>query len=239
MLKVDNREPIKIFRILNRQKIEHEKCQLPVGDFVLEEKSLCVERKSIQDFYQSICGSHMWDQCINMSENFQNNYIIISGDVKGIIFTIPHFSLSIYLGAVASLSAKYGMKVLKVDNDNQLITLVSKLCAKTGETPTHTITRHKISSETVKLSMVACIPGISTKKARLLLDYFNQDLEKLFHAPLEELKQVEGIGDKIANNILEVFRNESKDTDGIQSDDSRDSTADCEVHQVTHKPRSF
>lgn len=231
MLKVDDREPDKLFKILDKLEVAYTKERLLVGDLVLEEKSLCIERKEMGDFYNSICGDHMWNQALNMRENFQNNYVIISGDVKGMFFQNPQFNIHVYLGGMASLASKYGINVLKVDNDTQLVKLAVKLCEKTGEAPTHGIKRIGVSSESIKVSMMSCVPGISTTKAQKIMTHFNGDILKALLSTEKELEQIEGIGPKLAKNITGVVRNESKNKDGIQPSDSRESSTDSETAQ--------
>ena len=52
------------------------------------------------------------------------------------------------------------------------------------------------------------IAGIGSANARLLSRAFGNDVERLRHAPAEELTAVEGIGDVLAEGILAYFREE-------------------------------
>ena len=60
------------------------------------------------------------------------------------------------------------------------------------------------------------ILGIGLSNAKLIANYFEDDFEKIRHASLGELTEVEGIGDVLAANIVEYF---SKEENNIILDD--------------------
>lgn len=49
------------------------------------------------------------------------------------------------------------------------------------------------------------IPNIGVANAKLICKYFNNDLEKIRHATVEELVKIDGIGDKMAEKFTEYF----------------------------------
>lgn len=49
------------------------------------------------------------------------------------------------------------------------------------------------------------IPNIGVANAKLICKYFDNDLEKIRHATVEELVKIEGIGDKMAEKFTEYF----------------------------------
>lgn len=49
------------------------------------------------------------------------------------------------------------------------------------------------------------IPNIGVANAKLICKYFDNDLEKIRHATVEELVQIDGIGDKMAEKFTEYF----------------------------------
>ncbi len=49
------------------------------------------------------------------------------------------------------------------------------------------------------------IPNIGVANAKLICKYFDNDLEKIRHATVEELVQIDGIGDKMAEKFMEYF----------------------------------
>ena len=49
------------------------------------------------------------------------------------------------------------------------------------------------------------IPNIGVANAKLICKYFDNDLEKIRHATVEELVKIDGIGDKMAEKFTEYF----------------------------------
>ena len=49
------------------------------------------------------------------------------------------------------------------------------------------------------------IPNIGVANAKLICKYFDNDLEKIRHATVEELVKIDGIGDKMAEKFMEYF----------------------------------
>lgn len=55
------------------------------------------------------------------------------------------------------------------------------------------------------------IPNIGVANAKLICKYFNNDLEKIRHATVEELVQIDGIGEKMAEKFTEYFSDTKND----------------------------
>jgi len=132
---VDVREPQKIFNILKREGIEYERVMLKVGDFVCEEKSICIERKTMADFAMSLIDGRIKKQIEGMKRKYKNNYFLISGRLseiywKGLSVPIKVRTRQV-LGMMSSIVARHKIPILCVDNDTQLIYVVSKIIEKT------------------------------------------------------------------------------------------------------------
>lgn len=68
------------------------------------------------------------------------------------------------------------------------------------------------------------IPNIGVANAKLICKYFDNDLEKIRHATVEELVKIDGIGDKMAEKFTEYF-----------SDKENVEKLDRLLHEVTIK----
>ena len=76
---MDNREVNPdVMDKLHELDTEIEKKQLPVGDFILSDR-VCVERKTVSDFLQSLIDGRLFEQVKNMIENFEAPIIIVEG----------------------------------------------------------------------------------------------------------------------------------------------------------------
>jgi len=172
MIKIDSREDSKVFNLFEKLEIEYEKEMLSVGDIVCNDKSVCIERKTIKDFVNSIKKNHLQEQLANMQENFENNYLIISGGLKELAFSPIQWTVEQHLGSLASLAVRYNVKILQVDNDTQLVKLAKKIIDKTndGKSPTGYIKRIKYTEDNIHINMLRAIPGIGLKKASKFLE---------------------------------------------------------------------
>ena len=212
MITIDEREPQKIFNIAKRLNLKHDRATLLVGDFLCEEKGICIERKNIDtDFLPSLQSGHLNEQLQNMQNNFERNYLIISGDPKNFFFNkhTKYFTTEHWLGALASLSVRYNVKILQTANDTQLVKLVKKIVDKTddGKSPQKEIIRRVQSKEDVYLSMLCCVNGISIEKAKSIKNEY-----PIFSMFMDALKTdmftVKGIGEKLLSNLNDAFLEE-------------------------------
>jgi len=210
---VDTHEPQKIFNILLRNKIDYTPETLPIGDFVYGD--ICIERKSITDFVQSIQKKHLQKQLIQMEENFARPFLIISGNLKDLHFMghIKGWTVNHHLGALASCAIRYPkLKIIQVDNDTQLINTVVKIIDKSqdGKTPTiydTELLKSKMTNEDIEVMMIGCIPKMGIDKAKKVAKV----MDIVFHSKKtgdfinkEELLKIDGIGETIANRIIEI-----------------------------------
>lgn len=216
LLKIDDREDEHIFKIIEKKEmqefksklgieLEVKKERLLVGDYVVTEKNLCIERKSFTDFINSIRSRHLYEQLLNMENNYEHNYLIISGNIKDLAFN-PNVSYTVneFVGSIASLMVRFNVKIMIVNNDNQLIKLVFKIIEKSYSTKVVScITKVKRTNEDIKVAMLCCIPKLGESKSReLLKKYKISDLPKLTK---QELMNIDGIGNKLSESIINVF----------------------------------
>lgn len=211
---VDTHEPDKIFNLLIKNGIKFKKETLPIGDFVKD--GVCIERKSMSDFIGSVRTRHLQKQVMQMETNFDKSFIIISGNLKDVYFSNPHlkgWTINHQMGALASLAVRYPKtKILQVDNDTQLVNLMSRIMIKAfdGKVPTiyeTELLKSKMTNEDTKTMMLGCIPKIGMKKAKELTDIIDVVLfDKATQDVLEEehLDSIKGIGPMIAEEILKI-----------------------------------
>ncbi len=199
---IDYREEC-LFKYWKDASIEN----LPVGDIV--ENGFCIERKSPKDFLSSILNHHVFNQAINMRDNYPERCIIIvEADLKSLVDTIhfsgiPNITIEGVRGAIASLYIKYKVPVLLVSNRHGFVEMVNKLLEKNKESYEELIviepTISKIKANP-KLQVLLQIKGIGLGKARKILDHY---------ATFENLTKMDrpkGISETDINNILEVLK---------------------------------
>lgn len=202
---VDDREDQKAIDALkNIEELDVQVKRLEVGDVICESKGICIERKSMNDFFTSIRG-HLQDQCLNMIDNYKSRYIILIGGTKQLrngFNNIPQgAAINMVIGAVASFSTKYNTPVLWVENNSQYAYLVSKICEKEGEPIGHDLVRRESSVQDRYLCMLmSSIEGLGKKKARVLADRY-KTLTELKTSPDKDILDLDGFGNVMLENI--------------------------------------
>jgi len=203
---VDTREKDRnaIESLMKIEALDVKSAHLEIGDVLCEAKGLCIERKSMVDFFTSIRG-HLQDQCLNMMDNYPNRYIILIGNMKQLrngFNKIPQSAcINMVIGAMASFTAKYKTPVLWVENNSQYAYLVWKLCEQEGEPIGHDLVKRETSLEDRYLcTLMTSIEGIGKKKAITLASKY-KTLTSLKNAPDKEILDLDGFGKSMLENI--------------------------------------
>jgi len=184
--------------------------RMEVGD--VQYGDLIIERKEVADFISSIFDGRLSEQPINMSR-FPFRFIIIEGDFNDLRATDERYraySNKMIYGKIASLEMKYDIRVLQVPTNRAFWIMVDRLVFQM-ENP-QVVERSKIyvpkiSAEGSKdpvLSAYCTIDGISEKKAQLVKDKYDE-VHKLCHATIDEICEIKGIGEKMAEKLKVVF----------------------------------
>lgn len=209
--KVDSREKSQdlfdAFDIYGAEKkFTWEKTYLEVGDVVCG--NICIERKDAGDFVGSVMDGRLKEQAAKMFMNFKHKYIIIEGNPFKTNSQIHHNAL---IGMMASLSAKYGIHILNVENQNQFVyacySLVNKHVLQEEFNPeTHSMLKHKITDEEIIVAMLHQIPGLGYDKAKAIAGLYGNSLKRIMNdINYGDLIVLNGIGKKTAEKIINIL----------------------------------
>jgi len=207
MIIADTREPQEIIDLLMLRGIEVQRRQLPVGDYLLPD-GIAVERKS-SDFVQSIQNGRIWYQLSNLSQ-YEHPILIIEepNKWKTLYFSDSKYAHKSYFGALATIAYKFGIPVITVSGVDEfvevLVLLHNKSTAEATSSKPTLVQRKAVTLEERKENMLACIEGMSIKRAKMLLDEFGT-LKSIANASVEDIMRVKGFGKKLAKNIWRIF----------------------------------
>ena len=175
MLIIDIQEKRAIDKIIKKLGLDSTYQNLPVGDYLYEDKGIIVERKSIVDYINSLRSGHLYKQLMQMGQ-FPHPYLLISGDLKGAYFAgVKHFTIDQWLGSLARLCSSFpNIRVLQFSNDTQLIKFLPKLYSKTDDGKEIQIKdtellKNSMTIDDIRLKLLCCFDGIGVKKADKLL----------------------------------------------------------------------
>lgn len=201
----DHREvPSGVIRELTHLGAKVETRQLKVGDFILSER-VGIERKSTQDFLQSIVDKRLIDQAKQLAETFERPVLILEGEG---LFTQRAIHPNAIRGALASLAVDYGIPILPTLDEKETARLLFAIARReqegvAKEIPIRGVAKGLTLPEQQRF-VVEGLPGVSAVLARRLLEHFGA-VEKIMGASVDELREVHGIGKEKARRIRRVL----------------------------------
>ncbi len=195
-----------------KQGLDVEVCELEVGDYLFDHK-VVFEMKVVSDFVSSIQNGKVFNQAINQAENFDYHFVIIQGDeharAKALAMSrnfqeVTYFQ---YLGAIASLN-RYTTVIESyspfINEAYYRMQITAKKCLSSKPI----VKKFPRKDKNVAFNFLCySIYGINWKKAKVIVDTLNlKTLNDLMELNIDDLTNIEGIGEKTATNILNSIR---------------------------------
>ena len=215
---VDYRER-KILDLLKDALGDFELTNLPVGDFLIaEDYGVLVERKSAADFLSSMRTNRLWEQLERMlvreveGVEIRRRALVIHGCLWEEIEE-SGFGWNHIMGALMEIQYRYGIPVFHAEDDEALKEFLRILVKRERERKNEgeierrwfrESPRRGMSEEEWKIYMLSSLPNVGEKLAKKMLERFGS-VERIARANIEDLKKVEGIGDKKARKIWRIF----------------------------------
>jgi len=199
----DNRENPQIIKLLSqRSKIEVRTLQ--VGDYVLSDR-IGVERKSTTDFLRSLFDNKLFEQIGSLSRSFERPLLILEGDD---LLSKKQTSRSSVRNALISIIVDFGVGVIAtrnmIETADYIVEMAIREQIKEGRVPKVRGEKRTMSKREGMSYIVEGLPNVSSTLARRLLEHFGS-VEAIFLASEEDLKLVEGIGEKTAKGIRDIL----------------------------------
>ena len=182
--------------------------QLESADYLVSGK-VGVELKKVPDFVASIIDGRLLDQLRGLKQNFDKAVLIIEGEED--IYTVRKVHANAIRGMLASIVLDFKVPVLYTKNPRDtagLLAIMAKREQDTGRSFSYHDNKPRSLMEQQEF-LVSSLPGIGVIHARNLLAHFGS-IKKLANADSKSLTDVEGIGKKIAERIIELFEEEYK-----------------------------
>lgn len=202
---VDNRES-SILDYFKQYDCIIQKKMLLYGDFICSDR-VCIEKKVTKDFIQSITDKRLFTQLKAMKDNFEKPILIIEGEESLYGYLQPN----IIRGALAAITVDLSIPIIWTRDLADTAGLVYWIAKREQIDEKREVSlRNKKVPETVKERqeyLISSLPDISSVRAKGLLKHFKTP-QKIFNADEKELKEVRGIGEKIAKKIKEVIEKE-------------------------------
>jgi Fanconi anemia group M protein len=172
---------------------------LPTGDYVVSQE-VGIERKSSSDFAASIIDGRLFRECMELAERFKSPILILEGSPFGTSAIHPNAIRA----AIATLIAKIRVSVLQTADAPETAAIVYMIAKKVQEDRQKPVRiraeKNPTDEDRVQEFVLAGVPGLNNYRSKSLLAHFG-NLERVFTASEDELKEAEGIGPKLARQV--------------------------------------
>ena len=220
---IDSREQDRInsaTEYYTQQGLTVKVAELEVGDFLFSDgnDSVVFEFKTISDYINSINDGRLWNEAINQAENYNHHFVMIFGDLYTRMSELNKsrdyipMNVEQYIGSISSLN-RY-TTVLQCYNpaiDEAYFTMMKQAEKCLLKRPI--VKKFPRKDKNVCFNYLAyCVYGISGKKAQKIVDELEiKTLEDLLYLNHDKLTAVDGIGEKLAERIINTIQSESYD----------------------------
>jgi len=218
---IDSREQSRIksaTEFYTEQGLEVEVTELEIGDYIFTDgtNEVVYEFKVISDFISSIQDGRVFNQSINMAENYDYAFVMIHGDLatrsKCIAMSRNYRAVNVYqyIGAISSLNRF--VTVLQsyspfINESYYTMMVQAKKCLSTKPIVKKFPRKNKNPCFNF---LCYCIYGINQQKAHRITETLElKSLNDLMNLTIGDLTNIKGIGKKTAENIIGAI-NESQ-----------------------------
>jgi len=202
----DHRER-EVIRYLGAEACTVEKRQLAVGDYILSDR-VGAERKRVSDFLQSIVDRRMFAQLEQLSKTFTCPVMILEGNPE-LLYLERNIHENVIRGVFSSIAIDYRIPIIWTQNTQetakQLFWIANREQVLEKHSPQIRGSRKSRSVQEEQEYLVAGLPGINTKRARKLLEYFKTP-ERVFRASEKQLLKVDGFGEKMSKRMKSLLK---------------------------------
>jgi len=187
--------------------------QLPVGDYLVGD--FVVERKTAEDFVNSLIDGRLHTQLFQLSANCKLSYLVVVGFITEALMLrrVPRKAyISALVGASfkrASIGEQGIVIVNQVETDYDFALFIDRLYHKVINNeyiripPLGTLRRYGGEDE-ILIAILSSIPGVGQERARRLLKRFG-NIRAIANATVAQLKRIKGIGEETAMTIYRFF----------------------------------
>jgi Fanconi anemia group M protein len=181
---------------------------LQVADYVLSPRC-AVEFKTVEDFAQSIIDGRLLEQLRQLKSQYERPVILVEGTQD--LFSVRNIHPNAIRGMLATIAVSYGIPIIYTkdtkDTAAQLITIAKREQELNKETFQPHAEKRQATVQEQQEYVVSSLPNVGLNLAKELLAHF-KSVKNVINATEEELKNVNGVGDKKAKSIKDAVENE-------------------------------
>ncbi len=183
--------------------------KLETADYVLSSR-VGVEYKTQKDFVDSIIDGRLLSQLKTLVQCFERPLVVVEGDED--IFSQRNIHANAIRGMIATIAVSYGIPLIFTKNFRETSALLAVIAKREQEEVQREVqfhTKKPLTMKEIQEYVVSAFPSVGTSLARDLLKSLGS-VKNIVNASEKALKDVEGVGDKIAKNIKDAVDSEYK-----------------------------
>lgn len=180
--------------------------QLDIGDYILS-KDVCVERKSVEDFVNSMIDGRLFNQLVTMRSNYDKPLMILEGNLSE-LFILRNIHRNSIIGALTSIALDYQVPIINTQNTKETAEYIFNIgkreqLGKDSEIRLR-MGRKGLTKKEQQQFVVEGLPTVGPMLAKNLLKKF-KSIKKIANANERQLQKVENLGPKKAKEIYKLF----------------------------------
>jgi Fanconi anemia group M protein len=192
--------------LFEKEKVKVIMKQLETGDYVLS-KDVCVERKTIEDFVSSMIDGRLFNQLMDLRENYPKPLIILEGNIEE-LFVLRNIHRNSIIGALTSIALDYQVPILNTKNSAEsaeyLYVIAKREQIGKDKEVGLRFGRKGLTLQEKQRFIVEGLPLVGPQLAKSLLEKFGS-IKAIANANEKELQEAEGVGKKKAKGIQKVL----------------------------------
>ncbi|PIO05583.1 hypothetical protein COT47_04150, partial [Candidatus Woesearchaeota archaeon CG08_land_8_20_14_0_20_43_7] len=189
-------------------KIDMTLASMDVGDFMLSSR-VGVEFKTVSDFVDSIVDGRLLDQAKKMKEHYERPLFVIEGEED--IYSQRNIHSNAIRGMISMITVSYGIPILFTKNFKDTAATLAMIAKREQDETSKEFNPHPMKKQSSfslqQQYLISSIPGIGPTLARPILEKFGT-IKSFVNASLEEIKEIDKIGDKKAETIKKLLERE-------------------------------
>jgi Fanconi anemia group M protein len=194
-----------ILKLLADKNVELKLQNMEVGDFILSER-VCVERKEVKDFVDSIIDKRILKQVQELKNNFERPLIVIEGIEN--IYSVRNIHSNAIRGMLAYITVDLGIPIVYTRDSKDTVEFLLTVAKREQEKGKKEFSlrgeKKPLTLKEQQEFVVGGFPGVGGLLAKNLLKEFGS-VKSVVNASVEELKDVDKIGKKKAEEIRKVL----------------------------------
>jgi len=178
---------------------------LQSADYVLSSR-VGVELKTANDFVDSIIDGRLLEQLKTLKRSYERPIIVIQGTQD--LYALRNVHPNAIRGMLGTIAVSYGIPILYAKDEKDSAALLLSIAKREQEDSKKDFSPHAdkkpITLKEQQEYLVSCLPNVGPNLAKELLKQFGS-IACIFAATEEELKKIDGVGEKIAKQIRAII----------------------------------